>query len=477
MDNYYLFFDDPDNYNFKNQFYIQGSSPTILKNFINYVKDNLQRIDTINLCLYLYNNIILHKFLRYISNQGVKVKVVSIPIEGYDRKNASVLYDLTSENIVARNCSKYSLAKQIYDDAAKNHEENFKLFIFPHMYIRSARVQPFSRGNMPYSLHTKSIYIKFKDGRGTVGITSSNLAVRDMIKDELMFLIENDEQLNFSAESFFNDIIQYSYEINKFDENLDWLHYTFKIQDRNFKLVGNNCNIYISPFYFNEQTNIEKILLELIQKSQNQIYVCAQHIASYGNKPQFLKKILEKSKEGIIVKFLSQTFVDADGNSNGCRKPQNINAFKNFISECDKYENLRYFANASVHSKFIVIDDIAIISTCNFTPTEFVYLENVKIDHFENIKDLSYSGTFSEVGQFIIVKNINLCNDLIVQFNHICNRTSTYEHQKRKSVKFNINAQNRKCPKCGSNLVKRNGRYGDFFGCSNFPNCRYTENI
>lgn len=33
------------------------------------------------------------------------------------------------------------------------------------------------------------------------------------------------------------------------------------------------------------------------------------------------------------------------------------------------------------------------------------------------------------------------------------------------------------CPKCGSKLVKRNGKYGEFYGCSNFPNCKYTRSI
>ena len=32
------------------------------------------------------------------------------------------------------------------------------------------------------------------------------------------------------------------------------------------------------------------------------------------------------------------------------------------------------------------------------------------------------------------------------------------------------------CPKCGGELVKRSGRYGKFFGCSNYPKCRYTRN-
>ncbi len=31
------------------------------------------------------------------------------------------------------------------------------------------------------------------------------------------------------------------------------------------------------------------------------------------------------------------------------------------------------------------------------------------------------------------------------------------------------------CPKCGGDLKERNGKYGKFFGCSNYPKCSYTE--
>lgn len=33
------------------------------------------------------------------------------------------------------------------------------------------------------------------------------------------------------------------------------------------------------------------------------------------------------------------------------------------------------------------------------------------------------------------------------------------------------------CPRCGQLLKKRSGRYGDFWGCTGYPACRYTENI
>lgn len=32
-----------------------------------------------------------------------------------------------------------------------------------------------------------------------------------------------------------------------------------------------------------------------------------------------------------------------------------------------------------------------------------------------------------------------------------------------------------KCPKCGGGLVKKNGKYGPFYGCSNFPKCRFIK--
>lgn len=33
------------------------------------------------------------------------------------------------------------------------------------------------------------------------------------------------------------------------------------------------------------------------------------------------------------------------------------------------------------------------------------------------------------------------------------------------------------CIQCGQPMKKRSGRYGEFWGCTGFPNCRYTENV
>ena len=33
------------------------------------------------------------------------------------------------------------------------------------------------------------------------------------------------------------------------------------------------------------------------------------------------------------------------------------------------------------------------------------------------------------------------------------------------------------CPRCGGQLIKRSGKFGPFYGCCNFPRCRYTKPV
>ena len=33
------------------------------------------------------------------------------------------------------------------------------------------------------------------------------------------------------------------------------------------------------------------------------------------------------------------------------------------------------------------------------------------------------------------------------------------------------------CPRCGGELVRRKGRFGEFIGCSEYPRCKYTQSV
>ncbi len=49
-------------------------------------------------------------------------------------------------------------------------------------------------------------------------------------------------------------------------------------------------------------------------------------------------------------------------------------------------------------------------------------------------------------------------------------RTKEESNRKKYSVKNGI------CPICGATIVRRTGKYGSFYGCNNYPKCKFTTN-
>ncbi len=49
--------------------------------------------------------------------------------------------------------------------------------------------------------------------------------------------------------------------------------------------------------------------------------------------------------------------------------------------------------------------------------------------------------------------------------------------EKYKEIEKKVEKTDEECPECGSPLVIRMSRYGKFYGCSNFPKCKYTRPI
>ncbi|MGP6147457.1 phospholipase D-like domain-containing protein [Jeotgalibaca sp. A122] len=441
MPNAQLIYDSPSLYADPEKYYLQGSSPTILKKFTEYIEMNKENITEINASLYLYNNPILHSFFKKLSEQGIKINIISIPLEGYDNSYPKKITNLKTSNFCfnGKPVSKYDVADAIYKDSINYTNPNFRMYIFPHMYIRSRKVKKFSRGNMPYSLHIKSFYIKFKNGSHAVALTSSNLAVRDKIKDELMIICENFNNFRNSAQIFFTTLITNSISIESFNQQKKFNHYQI-IKKPNYMVSEpeKNHNFYMGPFFYQSQSVFENYLIDLVKKSKNRIYICGQHVSAYSyyvtsnstatKRYGFLNELLKETKKDIEIRILSQTFVDENNHSHGKRKPVNTHSFKEFIKNYTITNKHLYAVNDSVHCKFIIVDDIAVITSCNFTPTQFIYSENINIEEFDNIPDFSYSGIHSEVGEYIVIKNKDVCDSLIRFFNYIWCKESTYHH-------------------------------------------------
>ncbi len=56
------------------------------------------------------------------------------------------------------------------------------------------------------------------------------------------------------------------------------------------------------------------------------------------------------------------------------------------------------------------------------------------------------------------------------------NTVTAKEHvQEIRQMKADV--ENGICPRCGGKLVLRHGKYGDFYGCSNYPECKFTKKL
>ena len=95
----------------------------------------------------------------------------------------------------------------------------------------------------------------------------------------------------------------------------------------------------------------------------------------------------------------------------------------------------------------------------------------INVPYVVNLDDLrSYLKDFSDGRIYSTDEMEEIYNTLISCKVSISNR----EHVKNiKEAKKNVWGV--KCPYCGGILIKRKGKNGDFYGCSNYPKCRFTK--
>jgi hypothetical protein len=416
-----------------------GCSPKILEELINFIDAKAVVAQEIHFALYLFNNQKLNEALLRIANNGVTTTVTTLPLEGYDAQARGDIYSHETGERVAQNVTKKDIAEDLFGEIIKNSPQNFRLLFYPHIYIRSSRVRPFSRGKMPYSLHIKSAFIKVSKDLSYSVLTSSNLAIRDLRKHEIMLIVENDREETSEALSFFNGLEKQSIEASKYVDGIE------NGQSQRLQMELTTGHIFTAPFIDGSNERAEKLIKETIRSAKNRILICAQHIAGlkYGFNPNFrdnnlangweyyqgfLTDAIAMSRKNVEVSFLSQTFVDENGLSHGCRSPANKKDFKALAAALKNAGFNEYYVNSDLHSKFIVVDDIIIFTTFNYTPTQFLYLPDVHIDKFDNIPGYSYHGVHSEVGHAVIINSKSFADKFVQYFNVIKNHRSTYKH-------------------------------------------------
>ena len=95
--------------------------------------------------------------------------------------------------------------------------------------------------------------------------------------------------------------------------------------------------------------------------------------------------------------------------------------------------------------------------------------ERINIAHVVNLRNLrSYLENYND-GTLLTIEEMDIIyNKLLNAGTKMSNREHVKNIKKtQKEIKKGI------CPRCGGQLVEREGQYGKFIGCSNYPNCKF----
>jgi hypothetical protein len=141
----------------------------------------------------------------------------------------------------------------------------------------------------------------------------------------------------------------------------------------------------------------------------------------------------------------------------------------------------KYYFNNPIHQNYGHIK--ALQELLNLSENKFVsivcFSNQVQLKvNVKNVTQLEFiNKLIQSYSEKIINENIIKIKNLIEE-NNIKDRIIRKQHID--TIKAKIKEKNNKekdmiCPRCGSQLVERNGKYGKFIGCSNYPNCKYTS--
>ncbi len=111
-----------------------------------------------------------------------------------------------------------------------------------------------------------------------------------------------------------------------------------------------------------------------------------------------------------------------------------------------------------------------------FFPSEMgIIVNDVLVKNFPEIVDIDFTAKMEkELDEVAEGKDTweKTCRDFYNPF------AKNLEEKYKEVVKTDLTKKtNKVCPKCGAPLIERLGRFGRFYACSKFPECKYTESI
>lgn len=132
--------------------------------------------------------------------------------------------------------------------------------------------------------------------------------------------------------------------------------------------------------------------------------------------------------------------------------------------------------NNPVHQNYSHI--MALCEVLNLEDSKFTSIICITSNAIINVKS-NCTVDINKLLNKIKSYNKEIINDPDVIYNQILsnNIVSIRERKKHVNNVKKILKNSNKCPLCNGDLIIKNGVYGKFLGCSNYPNCKYSKKL
>lgn len=394
--------------------HFKGSSPILTDKLL----EELQGATSIYISFFLFNNPTIQYELERLSKAGCKIKIYSLPLQGYDQKIIPIYKNNFKETFFT---SKLAYARKIYQRIEEN--QNIELKFFPHTYVWFT--QKFSRGKEAYSLHNKSILATFPTGTSKCISSSCNFALGDPPHSENFIVIENCSHTIRMFKEYFHLLEIYSlskFNYSEFAKNHDDFQYV--IQPVDLKDEFKVC-YFTAPFikYNGNGSNhyVQKRIVDFLHTAKQKIYICTQHFSNLDSfDSQSLSLVeeiatIKKRNPTIEVKILKQTRAKDQVQGKRTQKSED------FLRRVEGIEQ-KYW-KPIIHDKFIIVDHQVMVTTANFTSTQFAWKENHKMKYEvpEASKAFEVYNTFSEINSFHFIEDNEVVESYENHFHQLWN--------------------------------------------------------
>ncbi|MGC8988344.1 hypothetical protein [Infirmifilum sp.] len=340
------------------------SNPEVYEKIVKELVERSESIKEIHLALYLFNNKDLLEELVKTTSSSAEVVITSLPPAGYTKKDRDI-------------------ALEVYKKVLNLNSPKLELRVYPHMYVWHG-IEYAGRGP-PYSFHIKAGLVVYKDGACKQILTSCNLAHGDPPRSETAIVIEDpscSSPYSKAFKKFFEKVEQlavpwsaYYNTVRGLDEGL------YSVFD--FAFVGslgltNWSEPFVDKAFFTgpfikigdvgSPWYARRKIVDLVRSAEKKLLVVAQHVHDIDPFDEYkdttiIGAIIEskRANPSLEVKVLKQ--VSSRGLSDKRRAA---------FAECHlRYAGVEQKENRYVHDKFVVADDVVLITTANLTSTQF----------------------------------------------------------------------------------------------------------